>query len=417
MQTRNPIAKLCYIANYPAARHGGAYYTAPFAIRLLRHPADLFPEVEYVVPQSAAPEAIEAASEGRLDDGPGKSVTLMPAPANRMLRWLRQWPVIWKSVAAAGLVCTSIPDEIGFLTALICKLRCKPLLLQVIGNWGEAVRFSRPPDFSRTLLVSIADFMEHFSVPAADLVFAQGRALFEKCAHLNPRATQSAIVASTISEEHFHRRPAAPMHRPVRLLSVSRLERGKGIHVLLEALSQLAAHGVEIELCCVGTGPERATLESIATSRRLNVRFAGNIPFGDRLHALYRAADIFVLPTFHEGLPYVILEAMAASLPIVSSLVGGIPHALENGVDAILVAPGDAPALAQAIHRLIANPAHAREMADAAFRKAANYRLAEFSREHRDRIEECFGPIAANLLDPISAQHADSPRVLDEIRS
>ena len=118
MLPQKPIAKLCYIANYPAARYGDAYYSAPFAIRLLRHPADLFSEVHYVLPQSAAPDAIEVAPEGRLDDRHGKSVTLMSAPTNRVVRWLRQWPELWKSIAAADLVCTSIPDEIGIGVAL-----------------------------------------------------------------------------------------------------------------------------------------------------------------------------------------------------------------------------------------------------------------------------------------------------------
>lgn len=417
MQPHNPIAKLCYIANYPTARHGDAYFTAPFAIRLLRHPADLFPAVHYVLPQSAARDSIEIAPEARLDDCPQKRVTLMPAPVNRLRRWAYQWPVLWKSIAAADLVCTSIPDEIGFFTALICKLQRKPLLLQVIGNWGEAVQFSRPPDTARKVLVRIADFMERFSVRAADLVFTQGRALFEKCLRLNCRATRSAIVASTISDEHFYLRAPAPMQAPTRLLSVSRLERGKGIHILLEATRQLAARGVPVELLCVGSGPERAALESIAAEHKLSIRFAGNVPFGDCLSALYRAADIFVLPTFHEGLPYVILEAMAQSVPIVSTTVGGIPHALQNDVDAILIAPGDAPALAQAIERLIKNPAEAHQMAEAAFHKAARYRLSEFSQEHRERIEETFGPIASPPAKKIVGPAPEAARVLDEVRS
>ena len=417
MQPQNPIAKLCLIANYPASCCGDAFYTAPFAVRLLRHPADLFSEVHYVLPQSPTDDAIEIAPEARLDDCPEKSVTLMPAPANRFARWLRQWPVLWKSIAAADLVCTYIPDEIGFFTALICALQRKPLLLQVIGNWGEAVQFSRPADTARRLLVRIAGFMERFSVRSADLVFTQGRALFEKCVRLNPRATRSAIVASTISDEHFYLRAAAATHAPARLLSVSRLERGKGIHILLEATRQLAARGVPIELCCVGCGPERVALESMAAAYRLKVHFAGNVSFGERLDALYRAADIFILPTFHEGLPYVILEAMAQSIPIVTTTVGGIPHLLQNGVDAFLVAPGDSTALAQAIERLIQNPAQAHKMAEAAFHKVKHYRLSVFSQEHRELIEEAFGPIAGHPANQISAPFSEPAPVLGQVRS
>jgi glycosyltransferase involved in cell wall biosynthesis len=112
----------------------------------------------------------------------------------------------------------------------------------------------------------------------------------------------------------------------------------------------------------------------------------------------------------------VILEAMAQSVPIVSTTVGGIPHLLQNGVDAILVAPGDAAALAQAIESLIKNPTEARQMSEAAFHKAANYRLSVFSQEHRDRIEEAFGPIAAQPANQRVAPFSGPPRVLDEAR-
>jgi glycosyltransferase involved in cell wall biosynthesis len=387
------ISRLVYVANYPVTRNGDEYSVAPFAARLLYHPAELFPEATYVLPESQSAAAV--ADWKRLNESSGTSVTILPAPRNRAARWLRQWPVLWRSIGEADIVCTSTPDEIGFLTALVCSLRGKPLLLQVIGNWGEAVRFSQPATTGRRGLIEIANFMERWCIRSADLVFAQGLALLQKCQLINPKAARSGIVTSTLTGDSFFRREDAGMRDPVRLLSVSRLERGKGIHVLLEAVEQLSARGIKVELCSVGTGPERGALEAQTAQLGISgrVRFAGNVPFGDELDALYRDADIFVLPSFHEGLPYVILEAMALSLPIVSTTVGGIPYAIRNGTEGILVSPGDAPALAYAIERLANDREEARRLGQAAFARAREYRLSEFAETHRALIEEAFGPI------------------------
>ncbi|MCX7766342.1 MAG: glycosyltransferase family 4 protein [Candidatus Sumerlaeia bacterium] len=83
-----------------------------------------------------------------------------------------------------------------------------------------------------------------------------------------------------------------------------------------------------------------------------HIYFTGWIAESDRL-ALYKSADILILPSYNEGLPYVIIEAMACGLPIVASRIGGIPEILEDGANGLLIEPGDYQALAQNILRLL----------------------------------------------------------------
>jgi colanic acid/amylovoran biosynthesis glycosyltransferase len=147
---------------------------------------------------------------------------------------------------------------------------------------------------------------------------------------------------------------AAPRHGsngPLRVLTVARLVPGKGHALLLEALASMRDRGIETATTFVGDGPERAALERLAGELRLDVRFAGAVG-QDELPAYYEDAEVFCLPTFAEGLGVVLLEAMAAGLPVVSSLVMGVPEVIEDGETGLLVLPGRADLLADALARL-----------------------------------------------------------------
>jgi glycosyltransferase involved in cell wall biosynthesis len=139
--------------------------------------------------------------------------------------------------------------------------------------------------------------------------------------------------------------------------SVGRLMPIKGFGHLIEAFAQLrgrrAAPGARLMI--VGDGPLRSELEQCA--ERLGV--SGDVSFlgaRDDVYDLMSAFDVFALPSLHEGIPMVILEAMAVGVPIVASRVGGIPEILEDGRDALLVPAGDAGALAKGIETLASSP-------------------------------------------------------------
>ncbi len=154
----------------------------------------------------------------------------------------------------------------------------------------------------------------------------------------------------------------------VQLLFLGRLGKRKGIYDLLLALARIRAVFPEFVLVAAGDG-ETEDVEKEASRLALagNVIVPGWID-ADRRLELLEQSDIFVLPSHAEGLPMSLLEAMAAGLPVVCSTVGGIPLAVSDGQEGLLVEPGDVDGLGQALARM---------MQDAAFRAACGQRAFE----------------------------------------
>jgi colanic acid/amylovoran biosynthesis glycosyltransferase len=165
-------------------------------------------------------------------------------------------------------------------------------------------------------------------------------------------------------------RPSRAEGDRVRLMCVARMSEEKGLPVLIAALALLLRDGVDVELCLVGDGPERALIENEIRSNGLEqrVELTGALP-GEQLIARYAACDIFVLTSFMEGLPVVLMEAMAASKPVVAPSVGGIPELVLHGETGLLFNPADSDALARQLKRLIADPALRTRLGEAGRRK------------------------------------------------
>lgn len=138
------------------------------------------------------------------------------------------------------------------------------------------------------------------------------------------------------------------------LLTVGRLSREKAHIDLLAAFKRLRTTNPDIssKLIIVGDGPERVRLEAATKAHGLKERviFTGQI---SDVQPFYAAADVFVLPSHSEGSPNVLLEAMAANLPIVATAVGGVPEIVENNESALLVPANDPDVLAAAIARVL----------------------------------------------------------------
>jgi glycosyltransferase involved in cell wall biosynthesis len=151
--------------------------------------------------------------------------------------------------------------------------------------------------------------------------------------------------------------------RPI-LLSVGQLKEKKGFFCLVKACQILKESGADFECWIVGEGPLRGALTKQIDELGLRgiVHLRGSLPHEDVVEC-YRRASMFVLPCVvggdgdRDGIPNVILEAMAMQLPVVSTRHSGIPEAVENGVSGLLLPPGDDVALAAAIGLLLANPA------------------------------------------------------------
>lgn len=154
------------------------------------------------------------------------------------------------------------------------------------------------------------------------------------------------------------------------VLSLARLGPGKGSFDLLQAAALVAPQVDGLELRLGGDGEldavrERAGQLGIAAQLNLLGWVAGE---GKRQQLAL--ARLFALPSYHEGMPMSVLEAMAAGLPVLATSVGGIPEAVADGVEGFLVAPGDVAALAARLRQLLQDDALARRMGAAARRKA-----------------------------------------------
>lgn len=161
--------------------------------------------------------------------------------------------------------------------------------------------------------------------------------------------------------------PAEPSGGPARFVCVGRLSSEKGHRGLLEAFSQVgkAIPGAQLDL--VGGGPLRAELEALAGNQGVAeaVTFRGALSEAETL-ARIAAADVLVLPSFMEGLPLVIMEAMALSKPVVASGVAGIPELVRGGVNGVLVPPSNWDALAKAMVGLGSDPQERQRLGAAA---------------------------------------------------
>jgi glycosyltransferase involved in cell wall biosynthesis len=149
----------------------------------------------------------------------------------------------------------------------------------------------------------------------------------------------------------------------------------KGFQVLLEILPELMAHCPELHVVLAGGGDRLAEFAAAAEPWVGRVHLPGPV-LRDTLPDLYRAADVFTLPAVHDpegnvdGLPNVILEAMASGLPVVSTAISGIPLAVSHGETGLLVPEGDPEALLEALVHLFDDRALARRMGERGRRRA-----------------------------------------------
>ena len=150
-------------------------------------------------------------------------------------------------------------------------------------------------------------------------------------------------------------RPVPAPHSGTRLIFVGRLAAVKGLRVLIEAFAQARQTRPDLHLTLVGDGDDRAMLERLAAPLGDAVHFAGYLS-QEAVAAALAEADAFVLPSFAEGLPVVLMEALAAGRPVIATQVAGVSELVEDGVTGFIVPPGDSETLADRIGRLADDP-------------------------------------------------------------
>ncbi len=183
-------------------------------------------------------------------------------------------------------------------------------------------------------------------------------ALFEKYAGLCPNLELTRTT--TISESDIFIREDTCQGSTVRLLYTGRLDMVKGLSEIVQAAALLRdePQRVEVDFVAWEDDPAKPVENSLREEARAlgildRVVFHGRKSLGPPLMAMYRAADLYLLPSYHEGFPRTLWEAMANSLPVICTPVGGIPFVLKDGVDAVFTAVRSPVDLASQIRRVI----------------------------------------------------------------
>ncbi|MDP6539224.1 MAG: glycosyltransferase [Planctomycetota bacterium] len=188
-----------------------------------------------------------------------------------------------------------------------------------------------------------------------DQVVCVSRDLFERCAATGVAPERLHLIENAIDTTAYTRRTPAGATGRLRIGAVGRLSEEKGFDLLIEAVERCVAEGLDLELTIAGEGHLRGALEQriAAAAEPRRFRLVG---FREDTRALFEGFDLFCLSSLREGLPNVVLEAMAMEVPILATRSGGMDAFANDGTDALLIEPGSAGELAAGIARLARDP-------------------------------------------------------------
>jgi glycosyltransferase involved in cell wall biosynthesis len=258
------------------------------------------------------------------------------------------------------------------LTHLHCHLAQQAatvgLYVRTVFGFGYSMTLHGPDEFYDAKGQYLAQ-----KVVAADFIICISNYARSQLMMLSPYIYWNKFIVSRlgVDPQLFSPQPRKAAPEFFDILCVGRLTPAKGQHMLIDAVERLTQQGRRARLRLLGPGPEIASLREQTAQNRIvdYVVFEGAMN-QDRIRSFYAVADLFCLPSFAEGLPVVLMEAMAMGIPCVSTQITGIPELIRNGTDGLLVAPSDLDALVEALAKL---------MDDAALRE-------RFSRSGRKRI-------------------------------
>ncbi|MFN4329821.1 MAG: glycosyltransferase [Limnobacter sp.] len=226
-------------------------------------------------------------------------------------------------------------------------------LIHALGGPGYSFTVHGPEEFDKPEFIHLGDKIAQSRFVVAITSFCKSQ-LYRWIPH---EQWQKVQVVHCGIEPQFHRPPLAEPEHPARLVCVGRLCEQKGQLLLLQACSVLKSRGVKFELVLAGDGEMRDIIERTITSENLqdSVRITGWISSEQVRDELLKARAL-VLPSFAEGLPIVLMEAMALKRPVISTLVAGIPELVEHGVHGFLAPAGDTLKLADLIEICLSMP-------------------------------------------------------------
>jgi len=286
-------------------------------------------------------------------DGPVQFYPKLPRVMPRLWRWVHEIDVLHCRVPTPAA-------PFAFACARIAR---RPAFLLIVGDLHALLPSMPYRGLKKALWRAYTEFEEAAIrwMTRSALTFANGEALARKYDRRSSPVVETRTT--TITAADIWTRADTCAGRTIRLLTVSRIDPRKGLRVLPQAIRTLVDRGFDVTLdivgAPVGSPGDQEQRELIADSRRLDVadrvRCLGSIAL-DALLPAYRRYDVFVLPTLPgEGIPRVLLEAMAAGVPIVTTAVAGIPSLIAHETNGLLMKASTSGEVADAVGRVIAD--------------------------------------------------------------
>jgi glycosyltransferase involved in cell wall biosynthesis len=282
----------------------------------------------FIAPTRLASAIALAFRMGRRSDRPLFYHLAYLAEACRMLPWLQEYGA------------THVHAHFGTNAAEVA------MLAHALGGPRYSFTVHGPEEFDKPQFLGIAEKVRRAAFVVAISTFARSQ-LYRWIGYTQwPKVK---VVHCGLERAFYDIGPVPPVAEP-RLVSVGRLSAEKGQLLLIEAAHRLARKGTSFELVIVGDGEMRAQIEALIANRALgsHVRLTGSIST-NRLREEILRARALVLPSFAEGLPMVIMEAMALRRPILTTSVAGIPELVRQGESGWLIPPGSVDALTDAM--------------------------------------------------------------------
>jgi len=295
---------------------------------------------------------------------------------------------LWSPIARSDVVFIMLFNYMGLYVWALSLLAGKPIISNMAGDTPQLLCWAfqrRGIPLVGPVVRAIHALLYHGIIRSSAVVLCVGQEIARKYAPGNPRALP--YVNSRVRADEVADKVAGGL--PVRrLLAVGRLDFYKGLRELLRAASDLVNEGLNLRVRLAGEGNDRGPLEKMAEDLGIadRVDFLGHVRLNPELKAEYRAADVFVLPSHSEGLPKVVLEAMANGAPVVATHVGSVPLMVEDGQTGFIVPPRDADALRDAVRRLLLD-----EGLRVRFARAGQHKVRGFTMEAlRERFVAAF---------------------------
>lgn len=343
--------------------------------------APYFDEISLCVPVLAEPRG-----EGTPIRASNVTLAALPpfdGPVHFYPRLLRVLPRLWRWVRTIDALHCRIPSPAAIFAFVFARLASRPAFVLVVGDLHALLPTMPYRGMKRSLWRAYTAFEEANVQWMTDrsLAFGNGAALAAK--HSRPGHQVLETTTTTINASDIATRSDTCTGPRVRLLTVSRIDPRKGLRVLPAVVHGLHARGLAMSVDIIGPvvgrpgEDERAAILSDAARLGVgaDVRALGPVPL-DRLLPMYRDYDIFVLPTLPgEGIPRVLLEAMTAGLPIVTTRVAGIPSLVTHGLNGWLVDVPGTEVLADAIARIVDDGALRRRLIANGYETARGFTL------------------------------------------